>query len=486
MSNHTVCQETSQIQIKESNDRGRCAIAACSFRPGNVVTRNEALSHVVRSNHCDCCNARREEKLLRCSACQKAHYCNRACQRKDYVQHKVECPFLKDRLMMSGDDQQEIRLLLRTHGALNKLSRKTVTQCQESTTTASALAVSCGKDHFWDMAQAPSQLVHAPDSTQEIVSKYCNWSKETIRTVLQIFQANNFGILNGVHETIGQGVYPHAALLNHSCHPNCLVRFAGSTTMELVALRNIEAGEELWHSYVDLVSATRQEQLQQLHGFTCQCTRCCGKIKISVSPSLNTDDAFYESVVQHQRQQSLLGTNEGTLDCQVDRVTLPIDDALDYTILPDDQSASDTGLLSLGRELMQQAQLHMRNDDYEAERITLERAVNILKQMGRPFSRDLYQARGMYLSSLLIAASAAEEQEYLQQEAGRVCRAMVAFLAIALPPNHPLLGLQLYTLGDLTQSDDMHEWALRVLRVSHGSQHDYVRRLEAAGIVASR
>jgi hypothetical protein len=66
------------------------------------------------------------------------------------------------------------------------------------------------------------------------------------------FKSITFGILNSLHETIAQGVFPHAALLNHSCDPNCILRFGTSddtnnatsknknnysTRMEIVALR---------------------------------------------------------------------------------------------------------------------------------------------------------------------------------------------------------------------------------------------------------
>ena len=39
--------------------------------------------------------------------------------------------------------------------------------------------------------------------------------------MLGSFRRNQFGIIDGVHETVAVGCFPVAALTNHSCHPSC-------------------------------------------------------------------------------------------------------------------------------------------------------------------------------------------------------------------------------------------------------------------------
>jgi hypothetical protein len=127
----------------------------------------------------------------------------------------------------------------------------------------------------------------------------------------------------------------------------------------------------------------------------------------------------------------------------------------------------------------------MANDDLISEMAALEEAVRLLSLHMPPLSRELYQVRGAYLSSLL--ANMADGTALKRQEAQETCAAMVAFLAVALPRHHPLLGLQLYTLGDLlamsldngNESIKYHVWARRVLMISHGKQHDLVQRLDS-------
>lgn len=76
--------------------------------------------------------------------------------------------------------------------------------------------------------------------------------------------------------------------MNHSCAPNCEVRWVGgegeggkpggSTPLlaELVALEPIPAGAELFQSYVKVENTTTEERREKLkdYGFLCQCPKC--------------------------------------------------------------------------------------------------------------------------------------------------------------------------------------------------------------------
>jgi len=107
------------------------------------------------------------------------------------------------------------------------------------------------------------------------------------------FRVNNFGITDNLLNVIASGVYPLGALLNHSCNPNCILRYQynnhhnDATTMkktrngsppvlEIVTCRNVQKGEELSHSYIALLEPVtmRQERLLSSYGFFCTCQRC--------------------------------------------------------------------------------------------------------------------------------------------------------------------------------------------------------------------
>ena len=59
--------------------------------------------------------------------------------------------------------------------------------------------------------------------------------------------------------------------------PNCAVVFSsGAGQMQVVALREFKAGEEVLMSYIDisLPKAERQADLLKRYGFTCDCRLC--------------------------------------------------------------------------------------------------------------------------------------------------------------------------------------------------------------------
>lgn len=71
------------------------------------------------------------------------------------------------------------------------------------------------------------------------------------------------------------GMYPLAAIINHSCQPNAVRVFCGEI-MLVHACAPIKEGEEIVWSYIPPTQSfpTRQALLLGKFGFTCQCQRC--------------------------------------------------------------------------------------------------------------------------------------------------------------------------------------------------------------------
>ena len=72
-----------------------------------------------------------------------------------------------------------------------------------------------------------------------------------------------------------------AAMANHSCAPNvavsCEVSGAQPALLSFTALRDIAAGEQIFHSYTD-PAAAREDRRSRLesYGFVCDCAACYG------------------------------------------------------------------------------------------------------------------------------------------------------------------------------------------------------------------
>lgn len=78
----------------------------------------------------------------------------------------------------------------------------------------------------------------------------------------------------------GSGLYVTQSKINHSCNPNAEIRFPFSNNiLQVVALRDIKAGEEICISYLDECQInrsrhSRQKYLQENYLFLCECEKC--------------------------------------------------------------------------------------------------------------------------------------------------------------------------------------------------------------------
>jgi hypothetical protein len=141
-------------------------------------------------------------------------------------------------------------------------------------------------------------------------------------------------------------------------------------------------------------------------------------------------------------------------------------------------SSTNTAVVSAAQRKRDEAKQNMANGNLEGELQSLEEAVRLLSSTDTPLSLELYEARGDLLGTLVVAGRTAE--------AARLCEHVVAFLCIALyhVPNHPLLGLQLFTLGDLYEAmredataQATFRWARDILTVSQGTTSEMVQWL---------
>jgi hypothetical protein len=381
----------------------------------------------------------------------------------DHPYHKVECVklFAKDDEYNSYQNEEEMALMIRTQLALTRLSP----YCHVDSFNARGIGIVQCSSHHWDqMVQAQGDSVPA-ELVGVLPTIIKGWTETNIHDSWKKFQANNFGITNSLHSIVGQGVYPHAAILNHSCNPNCLLRYKDGIIMEIVAARDIRMGEELTHSYVDLIkdTPTRRRHLMKLHGFLCQCQRCRGDLKVNLpKKTAITPKALYDAIVERYGM-AYCGDSERENMASWDDVE--IDEALTQYA-----TTSVTRIESLQ---------HTLNTENNSRIKLLRREVFMLEETKPPLHLALYEARGNLLSELLLEG---RMEEALQQ-----CKAIVAILLVAFAnfPNHPILGLQLYTMSDLlAQEPDQasaaiacYKWTLDVMRVSHGDDDDLVKGL---------
>nr|CAD7574272.1 unnamed protein product [Timema californicum] len=88
---------------------------------------------------------------------------------------------------------------------------------------------------------------------------------------------NSFNILDPEMLSVGTGIYLGASIIDHSCDPNAVAVFQG-TTIFIRTLRDIPAldWDKIFISYIDLLNfpQERRKELQQTYYFLCECRRC--------------------------------------------------------------------------------------------------------------------------------------------------------------------------------------------------------------------
>ena len=92
-----------------------------------------------------------------------------------------------------------------------------------------------------------------------------------------------------VPEHIGYGdIFPRVGVfMNHSCVPNVEIQAShNAKTIEWVALRPIQAGDELTIAYVSplLTAYERRNILLHYYGFVCECEACLEEIEQNPFP----------------------------------------------------------------------------------------------------------------------------------------------------------------------------------------------------------
>lgn len=170
------------------------------------------------------------------------------------------------------------------------------------------------------LEQLPNQIYHE-DSTSDQQPAPSDNKKllELSKQILSItgkFNANSHSIYQYTergqqNQILGMGVYPNAAMFNHSCAPNCIFLhgeksdqehiFSKRTLLAIKTIRPIVRGEMLTIPYTTLNSDifSRKYDLLLTKSFYCQCNRCALTIDMPPPPrqSSSLSTSIYDCFV---------------------------------------------------------------------------------------------------------------------------------------------------------------------------------------------
>ncbi|TMW66669.1 hypothetical protein Poli38472_013981 [Pythium oligandrum] len=426
-----------------SGDRGRSVMLTTiqAAHPGALVFKAPVFAKILEpslwATHCHHCFRAKHDAvtaettgLSRCGRCRAVYYCSRACQQQDWrPDHQLECTRLPQltTLRLRSDQIADILLLGRVFRRLES--------SEKGSESPSPL------DFVWNQADLcqETELLSMLASKLGLVD--AKWPLDAIQKMLSRFQNNNYSICDAKFLPLGSGCFPLGAMVNHSCAPNTVATFRrDSLAMEFRALRVIEPGEEITHSYVDpIVPRTqRQARLRGRYHFDCQCQRCVGS----------------ENDAEGRRDQYL--------DADVDGI-------------PQSRWPAKR------QEALQEAE--SKSEDPEAWD-TLNRRIETLRGILNVQQRHLHSENTQLLGTLSQLFEAQLEDEATRSDALIMGEKILHVYERVYPENHPMIGLQRFTLGDLcitlsrlASAKTYFSDAYRILQITHGRKHELVELL---------
>ncbi|EAS02622.2 SET domain protein (macronuclear) [Tetrahymena thermophila SB210] len=296
-------------QVENLNNQYRRLVAKRKIKQGEIIIEKEPLFYSVlsnqRKNFCNYC-LKASSSLSRCTACNVLHYCDKNCQVQDWKQHKLECKAYKAIKAKNFNITIDFHILMRIYKTQNSLTN----------------FLSNGDDFPIEKQQffTEQALMLLKSLEEEVIPE----KMEFLISAQAKFATNALTIQDSLFETdgIGAGLYEEVNYMNHSCTPNVICVFNKLPQVRVIAIRDIEQGEEIMNSYIDTKKDLdfRRRFLKQNYFFLCECKRCikeqnegvsfvrcqkCMKGRIN-SKTLNCSDCNTQGQMTEQEYQRII------------------------------------------------------------------------------------------------------------------------------------------------------------------------------------
>lgn len=479
------------LEVREVAGRGRCLCAGpAGLAPGALALACPAYGVLPTWEHaderCDFCLRAPEAgdgEWPRCSGCRRVRYCSRACQQAAWARyHARECRAARwdaahlvpsalpaasideirlcTRLLWQRDAERRARTRSRPR-ASPTASGNSDKQKEEEEDDGNSSNSSSGNNsdhmepttmepHFEDMEALVSHAERIREEdpvraggTQRlaalVVARHgagalagaARVDAAAAEALLYRMQCNDFGVWDGLIVCVGAGVFPAGAMVNHACDANCVVTYAFARgrrpVQQFRAVRAVAPHAELTHAYLDVAATTasRQHDLAAQYLFACACARC-----VPPRPALDAQ---------------LAGDAP----------------------LPPGVSAAQRARLLAAADALDARGTDLRADAADC-RACLEQCYALRTRLQHPRSLALMSTAAHLMTAALETAHWA-----LARAAGEH---VLATYRLVYPPVHPMLGLHLYTLGDIarhlgdTRAAAAHyREALAILTLTHGA-----------------
>ncbi|KAJ3029561.1 hypothetical protein HK097_005777, partial [Rhizophlyctis rosea] len=279
------------VKLIATKAKGRHLVASKPLEPGTTVIHETASAYAILKSYIDelcytCLHPLPEappssdtnssstpfgptrhsqfKKQFECQNCRsQIYYCSPECRTKDAPRHSLECDILKDLPGTAAANSVDYGLMRLVLAILVRRAMDGNEDLKEeangNTSHRPPTPYTCVKDLLSHKSSSkPSWLSAVEAGAEDLafqLSPSLSTSVDEIVTLSCQINSNSHGIrdpLGNTNADIAVGLFPLVAMLNHSCLPNCAYVGVGHGQMLVRTLREVEEGEELCVSYVDL------------------------------------------------------------------------------------------------------------------------------------------------------------------------------------------------------------------------------------------
>ncbi|CAJ0962922.1 unnamed protein product, partial [Mesorhabditis belari] len=214
-----------------------------------------------------------DEKLMKCSACNHARYCNKECQRLAWKLHRNECkrlqkvfPNLPLTEVLFQSKIIDRVLFLKDNG--DKYGWERERQFQSL------------MDHKDEIRQDSFKM----DYFEKILNKMTTFrgdempDRETFFDIFCKVQINSHSIHTNAGNEAGMALDLGVSKFNHSCRPTCSMVFDGFRVVLRPLVPGVDTADfdKAFISYIDVGRSkyVRRKELKARWFFDCECSRC--------------------------------------------------------------------------------------------------------------------------------------------------------------------------------------------------------------------
>ncbi|EJT97670.1 hypothetical protein DACRYDRAFT_111714 [Dacryopinax primogenitus] len=268
-----------------------------------------------------------------------------------------------------------------------------------------------------------------------------------LTNLLSRFQTNSFSLTTPDLTNVGVAISPLAALISHSCMPNAVVVFPTGLGrrggLEVIALRDLQPGEEVLTSYVDIAlpRSLRWKELKDRYLFDCECVLCEKHHDHEWIDPREALRCSKKGCKGKMGTPTSLGTTEIT--CSICGTKLSV------------STASLQEHVKLAEDVLHKAEAIQFSDSDKARYLL----VSILRDFD-PFALSAYPLLQILqlLQQLLITAvfdlpSTGTERDGLLQDAASCSALVLSGMEDVYPYGHPSKGIQYVTSAKLLMAE---------------------------------